>query len=160
MRPWRARIAAWVIGLFDATIEKVVALAALMPLVANMGGIAGTQTLTAVVRGMALGRLERSQIPWMLRRELFSAAVNGLVWAALMGGLALLWSGNPLLGAVVGVALLTNQFAAALAGAVMPLLLERFRIDPALAGGVILTTVTDVVGFFTLLGLGSAVLLA
>lgn len=155
-----ALLAAWVIGLFDATIEKVVALAVLMPVVASMGGIAGTQTLTVVVRGIALGRLERARIPWMLRRELASATINGLVWAAVVGGLALWWFGSFTLGIVVAVALLVNQFAAALAGALIPLGLERLRIDPALAGGVILTTVTDVVGFFTLLGLGTALLIA
>jgi len=153
-----ALLAAWVIGIFDATIEQVVALAVLMPLVASMGGIAGTQTLTVVVRAMALGRLDRARLPWMLRRELFSAGVNGVVWAVLVGALAVLWFGRPVLGVVVGVALLINQFAAALAGALIPLVLERLKIDPALAGGVILTTVTDVVGFFTLLGLGSVVL--
>jgi magnesium transporter len=155
-----ALLAAWVIGLFEATIEQVVALAVLMPLVASMGGIAGTQTLTVVVRSMALGRLDRARLPWMLRRELFSALVNGLVWSASVGLLALLWFGKPVLSLVVGVALLVNQFAAALAGALIPLILERMKIDPALAGGVILTTVTDVVGFFTLLGLGSAVLIS
>ena len=154
-----ALLAAWVIGLFDATIEKIVALAVLMPVVASMGGIAGSQTLTVVVRGLALGKLVKANVPWMFRRELVSAAINGSIWSLVVGGLAALWFSSISLGTVVAFALIVNQFAAAIAGAWIPLILDRLSIDPALAGGVILTTVTDVVGFFTLLGLGTAVLL-
>ena len=150
-----ALLASWVIGLFEATIQEIVALAVLMPVVASMGGVAGSQTLTIIIRGMALGQVGASNIAALMMRELAVASVNSMCWAVVVGLVALIWFGNPGLGVVVGVAMVVNLLFAALAGASIPLLLRRLHIDPALAGGVILTTVTDVIGFVTFLGLGS-----
>jgi magnesium transporter len=154
-----AFLAAWVIGLFEATIEKVVALAVLMPVVASMGGIAGTQTLTLAIRGIALGHLSSKNIRWLLTKEMAVAILNGTLWALVVAGIALLWFGNTGIAVIIAVAITLNVLAAAFAGAMLPLLLEHFGIDPALAGGVILTTVTDVVGFLSFLGLASVFLL-
>ncbi|WP_369958598.1 magnesium transporter [Pseudomonas benzenivorans] len=151
--------AAWVIGLFQATLEQLVALAVLMPIVASMGGIAGSQTLTLVIRGLALGQVQKGNLRILLNRELGISVLNGVLWAAVIALLAVLWFGNWGLGAVLGSAILINLLCAALAGWGLPLLLERMGIDPALAGSVILTTVTDIVGFFAFLGLASVLLL-
>ncbi|WP_166254091.1 magnesium transporter [Marinobacter salicampi] len=150
-----AFIAASVIGLFEGTIEKVVALAVLMPIVASMGGIAGSQTLTLVIRGMAVGQISGANIGWLLNREFFSGALNGLLWALVVSVAATVWFGDPLIGAVIAAALIINLVAAAIVGTVLPLFLKSRNIDPALAGGVILTTVTDVVGFMAFLGLAT-----
>jgi magnesium transporter len=150
-----ALLAAWVIGLFEATIEKVVALAVLMPVVASMGGIAGSQTLTIVIRGMALGQVGQSNVGWLLKREIMVGFINSLLWASVVAVIAAYWFGRPALGVIVAIALVANMVIAAIAGAVLPLILRRLLIDPALAGGVVLTTVTDVVGFMTFLGLGA-----
>jgi magnesium transporter len=154
-----ALLAAWVIGLFEATIQQVVALAVLMPVVASMGGIAGTQTLTVVIRGMALGHLGRHNTWPLVTKEVAVGLINGALWALLVGTIAGLWFDDHLLAGVIAAAMIINQLAAALSGAVIPMVLQRFSIDPALAGGVVLTTVTDVVGFMTFLGLGTLVLL-
>ena len=143
------------IGLFEATIEKVVALAVLMPVVASMGGIAGSQTLTIVIRGMALGQVGQSNAGWLLNREVMVGFINSLLWALVVALIATYWFGQPALGVIVGVALVINLVIAAIAGTVLPLIMRRLTIDPALAGGVVLTTVTDVVGFMTFLGLGA-----
>ena len=153
-----ALVAAWVIGRFDETIERVVALAILMPVVASMGGIAGTQTLTIAIRGIALGQLGFHNARALLGKELMVGAVNGLLWAAVVAAIATLWFRDPWLGAVVAAALLLNSVVAAVAGASLPLLLRRLSVDPALAGGVVLTTITDVVGFAAILGLGALAL--
>ena len=153
-----ALVAAWVIGRFDETIEQVVALAILMPVVASMGGIAGTQTLTISIRGIALGRLGFHNARALLGKELMVGIINGLVWAAVVAAIAALWFRDPWLGAVVAAALLLNAVVAAVAGASLPLLLRRLSVDPALAGGVVLTTITDVVGFAAILGLGALAL--
>lgn len=153
-----ALLAAWVVGLFEATIEKVVALAVLMPVVASMGGIAGTQTVTLIIRGIALGQVQPSNARWLFFKELSVGAVNGLVWAGAVAFATWLWFGTWDVAAVIFVAIVINLVAAAVAGVAIPLALKRMRIDPALAGGVILTTVTDVVGFAALLGLGAAFL--
>ena len=153
-----ALVAAWVIGRFDETIEQVVALAILMPVVASMGGIAGTQTLTIAIRGIALGQLGFHNARALVGKELMVGGINGLVWAAVVAAIAALWFRDPWLGAVVAAALLLNTLVAALAGASLPLLLRRLSIDPALAGGVVLTTITDVVGFAAILGLGALAL--
>jgi magnesium transporter len=153
-----AFLAAYVIGLFEATLEQVVALAVLMPIVASMGGIAGSQTLTIVIRGMALGQITDTNTPFLLRKELAVSFLNGLIWAIVVAVLAILWFGNLKLGLIIGSALIINLFCAALAGVLIPLLLRRFSIDPALAGGVILTTVTDVIGFAAFLGLATVFL--
>ncbi len=150
-----ALLASWVVGLFEATIEKVVALAVLMPVVASMGGIAGTQTVTLIIRGIALGQVQPSNARWLFFKELAVGAVNGLVWAGAVALATWLWFGTWDVAAVIFVAIVINLVAAAVAGVTIPLALKRLRIDPALAGGVILTTVTDVVGFAALLGLGA-----
>ena len=155
-----AFMASWVVGLFEATIAEVVALAVLMPVVASMGGIGGSQTLTLMIRGLALGQVDARYTVQLLRKELAVAAINGLLFAVIVSLIAVLWFSSVKLAAVIACALILNQIAGALAGVFIPLLLKRMGIDPALAGSVILTTVTDVVGFFAFLGLGSAVLLS
>ncbi len=150
-----AFLASWVVGLFDATIEKVVALAVLMPIVASMGGIAGTQTVTLIIRGLALGQVQGSNARWLLFKELAVGSLNGLVWATVVAVATWAWFGQWKIALIIFAAMLINLCAAALTGVLVPLLLKRFRIDPALAGGVILTTVTDCVGFAALLGLGA-----
>jgi magnesium transporter len=150
-----AFIASWVIGLFEQTIQQVVALAVLMPIVASMGGNAGTQTLTLVVRGLAVGTISESNARRLLTRELMIGAVNGLVWALVVAAVAVWWYANLVIGAVIAAAMIINLGFAALSGVGIPFLVRRFGVDPALASGVILTTVTDVVGFFAFLGLAS-----
>ena len=155
-----ALFASWVIGWFEATLKQVVALAILMPVVASMGGIAGTQALTVVIRGMALGQVGWSNLSRLMYKELMVGILNSLGWALVVGGIAMMWFGDGVLGVIVGAALVINLVAAAITGAGLPLVLRRLSIDPALAGGVILTTVTDVVGFIAFLGLGTIYLLA
>ncbi len=150
-----ALLAASVINAFGATIEKVVALAALSPLVASMGGIAGSQSLTIIIRGIALGQIEGANAKILLGRELLIGVINGIVWGIVTAVIALLWFGKWHLALIVISAIFANLCIAALSGVLIPLILKRLRIDPALAGSVILTTVTDVVGFLVLLGLAS-----
>jgi magnesium transporter len=150
-----AIFAANVVGLFEATIEKVVALAVLMPIVASMGGIAGSQTLVLIIRGLALGQVEPANARWLLIREIGVGLLNGALLATLVGVAAGLWFGKSALGLIIFAALMINLFAAALAGVSVPLILKRLGVDPAIAGGVVLTTVTDTVGFASLLGLGT-----
>jgi len=147
-----AFLAAWVIGLFDTTIEKLVALAVLMPIVASMGGIAGSQTLTLVIRSMALDQLNDKNQRWLLRKEFLVGMANGVIWAIAIAFVTYLWFGNFLLGIMIGAAIIVNMTAAAVAGVMIPLGLKRIGIDPALSGSVLLTTVTDVVGFMAFLG--------
>jgi magnesium transporter len=154
-----AFLAAWVVGLFEATIQSIVALAVLMPIVASMGGVAATQTLTLIVRGLALGQVERANARWLMTKEIAVALLNGLAWATVVAVVALLWFRNWKIGGVIFLAMVVNLVAAALAGVTVPLVLKRIGVDPAVAGGVIVTTVTDVVGFASLLGLGTLVLL-
>jgi len=150
-----AFIAASVINLFQDTIEKVVALAVLMPIVASMGGIAGTQTLTVLVRGIAMGQVGRNNQAWLIYREFLVGLINGLLWAAVVAIAASLWFDDWNIGIIIAAAMVINLVTAALIGAVLPLLMTRANIDPALAGGVVLTTVTDVVGFVSFLGLAT-----
>lgn len=150
-----ALFASWVVGLFEATIEKVVALAVLMPVVASMGGIAGTQTVTLIIRAIAVGQVQPSNARWLFFKELGVGALNGLAWAAVIALATWSWFGTWDVAAVMFIAIVINLVAAAMAGVLIPMALKRLHIDPALAGGVILTTVTDVVGFAALLGLGS-----
>ena len=150
-----AFIASSVINLFEQTIDKVVALAVLMPIVASMGGVAGSQTLTVVVRGMALGHIERSNAGWLLNRELVLAGLNGMLWALVCAAAAVLWFGDYLIGLCIAAAMLINLLAAAAAGVLLPMLMRSLRIDPALAGSVVLTTITDAVGFLSFLGLAT-----
>jgi magnesium transporter len=147
-----AFLAAGVIGLFDTTIEKQVALAILMPIVASMGGVAGSQTLTLVIRSMALGQLNEKNQRWLMRKEILVGASNGLIWAVAIAVVTILWFNSIALGILIGTAIVINLIAAALAGVAIPLLLKKFGSDPALSAGVLLTTVTDVVGFVAFLG--------
>ncbi len=150
-----AFLASWVIGLFDATIDQLVALAVLMPIVASMGGIAGSQTLTLVIRAQALGQVGVSNARQLLIKELTVGLLNGLVWAKVIAGVAGLWFDSVWLGVIIAAAMMINLVVAALSGTVIPLILKKVGADPALAGGVVLTTVTDVVGFFAFLGLAT-----
>ncbi len=150
-----AILASWVISLFDATIEEMVALAVLMPIVASMGGNAGTQTMTVAVRSIATRDLGPVNALRVVMRESWVGLINGVFFAILMGLFAWLWFGSDGLGAVIGVAMIINMLAAALAGIMVPLTLDYFDIDPAISSGVFVTTVTDVVGFFAFLGLAA-----
>ncbi len=148
-----------VIGLFDATIQSLVALAILMPIVASMGGNAGTQTLTVTVRQMALGEISGEDARETVLKEVYLALMNGMLFAALIGIIAWLWFAMPMLGVVIALAMVINLFSAGFFGTVIPLLLQKADIDPAVGSSVLLTTVTDIVGFFSFLGLASVILL-
>ena len=150
-----AIFASMVISLFEGTISSLVALAVLMPIVASMGGNAGTQSLTVAVRAIATRDLTAANVWRVIRREVLVGLINGLIFAAVMGAVGVLWFGSPMLGAVIGLAMVINLVVAGLAGTVVPVTLERFGIDPALASGAFVTTVTDVVGFFAFLGLAA-----
>ena len=150
-----AFIAASFINMFQDTIEKVVALAVLMPIVASMGGIAGTQTLTVLVRGMAMGHITNANQGWLVSREVAIGILNGITWAAVVAVAASLWFEDWSIGLIIAAAMVINLVTAGLTGALLPLMMRRARIDPALAGGVVLTTVTDVVGFVSFLGLAT-----
>ena len=150
-----AFIAASVVGRFQDTIQQLVALAVLMPVVASMGGVAGNQTLTVTVRGLALGHVVRRNIRPLLQKELSVGILNGLLWALVVAVIAVLWFHNPKLGLIMAAAMIINLIMGALAGAAIPLVLKRLGVDPAIAGGILLTTVTDVVGFLTFLGLAT-----
>lgn len=144
-----------VIKIFQDTLDQVVTLAILMPIVASMGGVAGTQTLTVVIRGMAQGHIGLSNMNWLLSRELRLGIINGCLWAVVMGAVAAIWFDDILLAYIIAAAMLVNLVVAAMAGALLPMLLKQLKIDPALAGGVTLTTITDVVGFTAFLGLAT-----
>lgn len=146
-----AALAAMVIYVFQDVVDQLVYLAVLMPIVANMGGVAGTQTLTLVIRSIALGHISPSNSAWLVVRELNVAILNGLVWAVAMGLIAMFWYNDLLLALIAGVAMLINVVSAALTGAYLPLFLRRVNLDPALAGSVILHTLTDSIGFFAVL---------
>lgn len=150
-----ALLASWVIGWYETTIEKIVALAVLMPIVASMGGIAGSQTLTLVIRSMALGQLGQSNTRLLMMKEVAIGILNGLLWAMVVAVIAYLWFGDESIGMIIAAALVINLVIATSAGVAIPLLLKRIGIDPALAGGVLLTTITDVVGFMAFLGLAT-----
>lgn len=154
-----AFLASWVIGLFESTLQQVVALAVLMPIVASMGGIAGSQTLTIMIRGLALGQVGSGNSRSLMQKELLVATMNSLVWSAVVALIAMAWFQNMQIGLIIAGALIINLLFAALAGWAIPLGLKRVGIDPALAGTVLLTTVTDVVGFVAFLGLGTFFLL-
>jgi len=151
--------ASYVVGLFEATISQVVALAVLMPVVASMGGIGGSQTLTLMIRGFALNQVDRSNTWFLLRKEFIVASINGVIWALVVGAIAWLWFHSFKLALVVSLALILNQAVAALTGILVPMTLKKIGVDPALAGSVVLTTFTDVCGFFFLLGLGALILI-
>jgi magnesium transporter len=150
-----ALFASSIIGQFQGTIDAFVALAVLMPIVASMGGIAGTQTLTLVTRAIALGQLSSSNTRSLFNREVMVSIINGFLWAIVVGIVAWLWFNDYRIGLLIGIAMVINLFTASSFGVMIPLTLKRLKIDPALAGGVILTTVTDVVGFVAFLGLAT-----
>jgi magnesium transporter len=154
-----AILASVVIGAFSDTIDAMVALAVLMPIVASMGGNAGTQSMTVAVRALATRDLTARNAGRVIRREIAVGALNGLLFGLVMAGVAALWFGVPMLGAVIGLAMLLTLVAAALGGILIPMALERLGVDPALASGPFVTTVTDVVGFFAFLGLAAWILL-
>ena len=154
-----AFLAAAVIGQFEAVLDQIVALAILMPVVASMGGIAGSQTLTVVIRGLALGQLAGNNKRWLYNKELWVGASNGLVWALVVGLISHIWFGDPLITLVITLAIFINMSIANLSGVLIPLVLKQLKIDPALSGAVILTTVTDVVGFLSFLGLATLIIL-
>ena len=154
-----ALIASGVISLFQETIEQVVALAVLMPIVASMGGIAGSQTLTLVIRGIALGNISSTNSKSLLVKEISVGLLNSLLWACVIGVLSSYWFNNYLIGVVIGIAMIANLGFAALSGVLIPIMLKRIGVDPALGGGVILTTITDVIGFSSFLALGTIFLL-
>jgi magnesium transporter len=150
-----AFMAAAVVKTFEGTIEKVAALAALMPIVASMGGIAGTQTVTLIIRGLALGQVQWSNARWLLYKEIGVGGLNGLLWAVVVGAVTIFWFDTWQIAGIIAAAMLINLLAAAAVGVLVPLALRRLDIDPALSAGVILTTFTDCIGFATLLGLGA-----
>ena len=150
-----AFIAVYFIGLFEATLQQKIALAILMPVVASMGGIAGTQTLIIVTRGIATGRVTTANIKALINKEVAVSGLNGIIWSIVIGLITYYWFSDILLSLIIALAIITNLVVAAFSGAFLPLLLSKLRIDPALAGGVILTTITDVIGFVAFLGLAS-----
>jgi len=154
-----ALLAAMVLYAFEPTLDQLVATAVLFPIVMSMGGIAGTQTLTLMVRGMATGQVSAGNTPALLRKELLVGLLNGIVFSIVIAAIAVFWYGDIPLGLVMGSAILLNLFAGALAGALVPVVLKRMAIDPALAGGVVLTTVTDVIGIVAFIGLATFLLL-
>ena len=153
-----AILASSAISLFEATLDKVVVLAILMPIVASMGGVAGSQTLTVVIRGMALGQVERGNISWLLSKEFAVGVLNGLLYAVVVGGIVSVWFQDFRMAVIIGLAMAINLMAAALTGTILPVILRSLKIDPALAGSVILTTITDIVGFVSFLGLAAVFL--
>jgi len=154
-----AILASLVISLFEDVIAGLVALAVLMPIVASMGGNAGTQSLTVAVRALATRDLTGSNVWRVIRREVAVGLINGLIFAVVMGIIGVLWFSSPMLGVVIAAAMVINMVVAAVAGTAVPILLDKMNIDPALASGTFVTTVTDVVGFFAFLGLASIWLL-
>jgi magnesium transporter len=154
-----ALMAAGVLYAFEPTLDQIVATAVLFPIVMSMGGIAGTQTLTLMIRGMATGQVSTRNAAALMRKELAVGLLNGVVFSVLVAGIAMIWYHDIPLGLVMAAAILLNLIAGALAGAVVPVVLKRMSIDPALAGGVVLTTVTDVVGIIAFIGLATFVLL-
>lgn len=154
-----AFLAAFVVDAFQVAIDEIVLLAVLMPIVPSMGGVAGTQSLTIITRALALGQIEKSNAMFIFRKELSVGLINGVAWALVVSAVTLIWFDTPAIGAVIAAALMINMVIAAAAGYSLPLLLKRLNIDPAIAGGVVLTTITDVVGYGVFLGLGAFVLL-
>ena len=150
-----AFIAVYFIGLFEATLQQKIALAILMPVVASMGGIAGTQTLIIVTRGIATGRVSAANIRLLINKEVAVSLLNGFIWSIVIGLITFYWFSDFLLSFIIALAIIVNLLVAAFSGAFLPLMLTKLKIDPALAGGVILTTITDVIGFVAFLGLAA-----
>lgn len=147
-----ALMAAAVLNLFEETLDQLAVLAVLSAIVPSMGGVAGSQTLTLVIRGIAVGHINQSNARWLLGKEMAVGFMNGMIWALLIAGVVAIWKNNLFLGAIIAFAMMMNMVAAGLSGVFIPLMLKRLNIDPALAGSVILTTVTDIVGIFAFLG--------
>ena len=154
-----AFIAAMTINIFQEVIAEIVFVAVLMPIVASMGGVAATQTLTIVLRGLTLEQINRSNLAWLFKRELAVAILNGIVLAILIGLSTFIWFNDMTLALLISAALIINLISSVLAGVSVPLILRRFKQDPAIAGSVVVTTVTDVVGFVSFLGLATIFLL-
>jgi magnesium transporter len=154
-----AFLAASVVDLFQTTVDKIVLLAVLMPVVPSMGGVAGSQSLVVITRAMALGQIDRNNARGILRKEFMVGMLNGLAWSVVVALFTYLWFGDWRIGGVIAGAMIINMAVAALAGFGVPLTLKRLKIDPALAGGVVLTTITDVIGYLSFLGLGAIFLL-
>lgn len=150
-----AFFAVFFIDLFTETIEQLVALAVLLPVVASMGGIAGSQTLTLVIRGLATGRVSAVNLGWLFKKEILMSFLNGVLWAMVIAMITYLWFDNIHLSIVIGIAIIFNLIIASISGVLLPILMKKANIDPALAGGVVLTAITDIVGFVTFLGLAS-----
>ncbi|WP_110709822.1 magnesium transporter [Salinicola sp. CR57] len=151
-----ATIVSIAIGFFEDTIQQIAALAVLMPIVSSMGGIAGSQTLTVLIRGIALGHVSGANVRWLLIRELLVGMTNGLIWAVVVGAMSVFRFDDIRLGEIIAMAMVINLTVATFAGTLIPVMLKKFKIDPALSGGVLLTTITDVVGFVAFLGLATA----
>ncbi|MGP1561677.1 MAG: magnesium transporter [Helicobacteraceae bacterium] len=154
-----ALVTSFVISLFEGTLSQIVALAVLMPIIASMGGVAGTQTLTVVVRQIALGEIDRTNGMKIIKKELSVGLINGIFFCVIVAIVAFAWFGKPILGAVMAASLFVNLFIAAVFGSLIPMGLKHLKIDPAVASGMLLTTITDVTGFFSFLGLASLILL-
>ena len=154
-----AFLAASVVDIFETTLDKIVLLAILMPIVPSMGGVAGTQSLTIMTRALALGHIDQSNTKGILKKEILVGIINGILWAIVVGSLTFLWFQELLIGLVIAGAMSINLVIAAIAGFSLPLMLRKLKIDPALAGGVMLTTITDVIGYISFLGLGAIFLI-
>ena len=150
-----AFIASLTISLFQATIDQIVYLAILMPIVASMGGVAATQTLTIMIRGLTLQQINSTNINWLFKRELAVSIVNGILLSILVGGITYLWFHEIVISILICVAMVINLISSAVAGIFIPIMLRKFNQDPAIAGSVVVTTVTDVIGFFSFLGLAT-----
>jgi magnesium transporter len=150
-----AFLASWVVSNFEGTLEKVVTIAILMNVVASMGGIAGSQTLTLVIRGLALGQVSRSNRYWLINKEIIVGLLNGILWALVIAVIAVLWFDDIKVGYVIAAATIINLFVAAFSGVIIPIVMIKLKIDPAIAGSVVLTTITDIVGLFAFLGLAT-----
>ncbi|MDH5712139.1 MAG: magnesium transporter, partial [Gammaproteobacteria bacterium] len=154
-----AFMASWVVSNFEGTLEKVVTIAVLMNVVASMGGIAGTQTLTLVIRGLALGQVSNSNKRWLMIKEIIVGLLNGLGWAIVIAAIAVVWFGDLKIGLVIAAAVIINLFIAAFSGVAVPLMMRKANIDPAIAGSVVVTTITDIVGLAAFLGLATIFLI-
>ena len=154
-----AFIASMTISLFQATIDQIVYLAILMPIVASMGGVAGTQTLTIVIRGLTLQQINHSNLQWLYKREIAVSIVNGILLSILVGGITYFWFKDIIIATLICVAMIVNLVFSAIAGIFIPIILRKFNQDPAIAGSVVVTTVTDVIGFFSFLGLATIFLI-
>ena len=154
-----AFIASMTISLFQATIDQIVYLAILMPIVASMGGVAGTQTLTIMIRGLTLQQINHSNLQWLYKREIAVSIVNGILLSILVGGITYFWFKDIIIATLISVAMVVNLVCSAIAGIFIPIILRKFNQDPAIAGSVVVTTVTDVIGFFSFLGLATIFLI-